>query len=135
MKKIISLILMLSSLITFTACSPYVSKYSATMLERSNTGEGCRASWSTLQGTLVLNTEKPGSGEGAIRYTASIEEGEMTVYYNIPIFGDTKTELFKISGGESVDSRGGYIEGGNKLYIIIETAGKTKDGNLKISFD
>ena len=112
-------------------------RYSATMLVRHNTNDSCSATWDTLSGTLVLNTaKKSGSEEGEIHYTASLEEGELTVYYYVRLSGEKqKTMLFSLKGGESVDDRGGYIKRNNNVQIIIETNGKTRGGSIKIDFE
>ena len=52
-----------------------------------------------------------------ISYTASLEEGEVYIYYDI--YG-TKEELTSIKAGESVTESGGYVEKGHAVYIIIE---------------
>lgn len=124
-------------LLSFTSCSGSSSVYSATMLVRSNTNDSCFATWNTLKGTLVLNTaKKSGLQEGAIHYTASLDEGELTVYYCVRRLGDKqKLELFSLKGGESVDDRGGYVEINNDIQIIIETKGKTKGGSIRIDFE
>jgi hypothetical protein len=39
-----------------------------------------------------------------------------------------------LSAGESVDENRGYIESGNKVYIIIETVGSTR-GKVSCELD
>ncbi|MGM9632355.1 MAG: hypothetical protein ACI3XL_04610 [Eubacteriales bacterium] len=133
MKKIISVLLVLIMLLSLTSCEGY----SATMLVKVNTNDYCSANWGTLEGTLVLNTtKKSGTAESAIHYTASLEEGELTVYYYVRLPGDKqKIELFTIKGGESIEDRGGYVEMNNNIQVIIETNGKTKGGSIKIDFE
>jgi hypothetical protein len=47
----------------------------------------------------------------------SADKGEIRLYYDI--YG-TKEKLAQVKAGESVTSRGGYIESGKEVYIIIE---------------
>lgn len=137
MKKLISVLLVVGMLFSFTSCAGFSSKYSATMLVRSSKDGSCSATWGTLDGTLVLNTaKKSGSQEGDIHFAASLEEGELTVYYYIRSVGDKRRiELFKLKGGESTDDRGGYVEINNDIQIIIETNGKTKGGDIEIDLE
>lgn len=137
MKKLISGLLVIAMLVAFTSCAGFSSKYSATMLVRSNQNDSCFASWSTLDGTLVLNTtKKAGSQEGDIHFTASLEEGELTVYYYVRSDRDKQRNfLFQLKGGETIDSRGGYIEANRDIQIIIETNGKTTGGSIQIDFE
>lgn len=134
MKKIVSIIIIAVMLFSFASCSGFVSSYRATMLIKDEKSDYCSATWGTLDGTLVLNSsKKSGAHEGDIHYTASLEEGELTVYYSIREMGDgQKIELFKLKGGERVDDRGGYIEMNNNIQIIIETNGETKGGSINV---
>ena len=87
MKKIVSIIIIAVMLFSFASCSGFVSSYRATMLIKDEKSDYCSATWETLDGTLVLNSsKKSGAHEGDIHYTASLEEGELTVYYSIFLY-------------------------------------------------
>ncbi len=133
MRKIVCILLIITMLLMFVACSPYISSYSALGLMRSSYGNKCEARFHSLGGRLVFNLRASGDGgdEGDIRYTASLDEGSITVYYDI--WGE-KELLFTLSGGESIESHGGYIEEGKQVYIIIEAEG-AKGGSVKIELD
>lgn len=134
MKRILTticaLLTIIAMLFSFTACSRYISSYSAIGLVRNSVGGKCGASFLALSGSLVLQISAPSGSEGDIKYTASLEEGSLDVYYDI--YG-TKESLFSISEGESLDSCGGYFEGGKAVYIIIEAKGAR--GSLEVSLE
>lgn len=118
MKRFSAFILLLSLLASLCACGKYVSSYSAIGLVRSNTSHSCKASFHKLDGELAFKIKKTDTdGEGDISYTVSADKGEIRLYYDI--YG-TKEKLAEVKAGESVTSRGGYIESGKDVYIIIE---------------
>ncbi len=132
MKKIISVIMALTLLLSLSSCSKYVSSYSAIGLARSNTSHSCKASFHSLKGQLVFKIKKSDSGkEGDISYSITAQEGEIALYYDI--YG-TKQELARVGKGESVNARGGYIEGGHTVYIIIEATQKAR-GSVSVELD
>ena len=99
-----------------------------------NTGKGnnyCRAEFNRFDGTYVFKLKKTNGGEGDIKYTSSLGDGELNVYYDIH---GTKELLFSITGGESVNDRGGYIESEKTVYIIIEAV-STSDGSVYIELE
>jgi hypothetical protein len=125
---------LLSACVLLSLFSCYESRYSALMLVRSNIGGKVEVRFSSLEGRLAENFRKSEAGEGALSYTASLAEGELSVSYD---GGDGKLlPLFSLKGGESVSAVGGYIEGrrGARISIVIETNGKCKDGRLEIGF-
>ncbi len=132
MKKFLAFFSVLALLLALVSCSGYKSSYRATMLVRSEGGNHCETGFSSLKGTLVLNAKVPADTDGSIHFDAELEEGELSVYYDA---GNGKELLFTIKGGEELDSRGGYVEKGDKVTIIIETNGTAKDGEIEIDFD
>ena len=126
MKRIISAtlaaVLLLSLMLTLGSCGRYISSYKALGLVRSNTSHSCKASFKSLEGELVFKIKKTEVGtEGSIKYSVTVEEGEINLYYDI--FG-VKEKLATVKAGESVEDVGGYVEGGYQVYIIIEAAEK-----------
>jgi hypothetical protein len=81
----------------------------------------------SFKGRMVFKLKS--SGEGELKYTAKLESGNATVYYD---FFGTKQELFSISSEEELDSHGGYVEAGT-VYIIVETDGTCKNGEFRFS--
>ena len=136
MKRIISAtlaaVLLLSLMLTLGSCGRYISSYKALGLVRSNTSHSCKASFKSLEGELVFKIKKTEVGtEGSIKYSVTVEEGEINLYYDI--FG-VKEKLATVKAGESVEDVGGYVEGGYQVYIIIEAAEKTR-GSVFVELD
>lgn len=132
MKKIVSLIMALLLLLSLTSCDKYVSSYKALGLVRNQTSDSCDARFYSLEGQLVFKLKAPASGqEGELRYSVEVDEGEIHLYYDAY---DVKQELAHVQAGESVMSRGGYIESGRTVYVIIEATGKAK-GKVTVELD
>ena len=130
MKKLLLVILCLAVLFSSTSCDfRYVSSYKALGLVRSEIGDRGSVKFGRLDGTVVLKLKMSGTGlENSIGCKATLDEGEINVYYDI--FG-VKEFLFNLKAGESIDERRGYIESGNRVYIIIETVTPAK-GSVEI---
>ena len=122
MKKTFSLIAILLLLFSLAGCGKYISSYKAIGFVHSNGQTSAQMSFYSFDGRMVFKLKS--SGEGDIQYTARLESGEATVYYD---YRGTKSELTTIGAGEEFDSRGGYVESGT-VYIIIETNGKCMNG-------
>jgi hypothetical protein len=71
------------------------------------------------------------TGEGDLKYSAELESGSATVYYD---FYGTKEELFSVNSGNEVNSQGGYVEAGT-VTIIVETDGECRNGTFQFSLD
>ena len=109
MKKIFILALSALLLISLAGCGKYSSSYKAVAFVHSNESDSAFMSFSSFEGRMVFKLKS--SAEGDLKYTAKLESGSATVYYD---FYGTKDELFKISGGEEIDSHGGYFEAWRK---------------------
>ena len=132
MKKALLIVLCIALLLSITACSSYVSSYKAFMFVREERGDHASISFSGFEGTYVMKLKMSGKGqEGSILCNASLEEGEINVYYD---WLGTKELLFNLKAGESIDERLGYIESGHTVYIIIETVTPAKEGKISIDF-
>ena len=132
MKKFLSLTMILILLVSLCSCDKYINSYSAVGLVRSQTSHSCKASFHSLDGQLVFKIEKSDDGkEGDISYSVQLDEGEIHLYYDIY---DSKQELAHVKAGESVTTKGGYVEGGRTVYIIIEATKKAK-GKISVELD
>lgn len=132
MKKALLIVLCIALLLSITACSGYVSSYKALMFVREERGDHASISFSGFEGTYVMKLKMSGKGqEGDIHCKASLEEGEINVYYD---WLGTKELLFNLKAGESIDERLGYIESGHTVHIIIETVTPAKEGKISIDF-
>jgi len=129
MKKIVILLVSAMLALSLTGCGKYVSSYKALGFVHSNKSDSAYMSFASFEGRMVFRLKS--SGEGDLKYTASLESGSAVVYYDF--YGD-KQELFSISGGEGADSRSGYVEAGT-VYIIVETDGGCHNGEFQFSLD
>ena len=131
MKKILLVLLCFALLISATSCNiRYVSSYKALMFVRMERGDHGSISFSSLSGTYVMKLRMSGEGqEGSIHCKASLDEGEINVYYDSL---GVKEFLFNLKAGESIDERRGYFESGRTVYIIIETVNTAKEGKVEI---
>ena len=129
MKKIAVLLVSALLLISLTGCGKYVMSYKAVGFVHSNKTDSAFMNFYSFEGRMVFKLKSP--GEGDVKYTAKLEFGKATVYYD---FYGTKQELFSISGGEEVDSHSGYVESGT-VYIIVETDGKCENGDFQFSIN
>ena len=129
MKKILPILILISlcvvCLVCLAACSKYNSHYSALMLITTNTSKSASIRFTSLNGTKVFRLKS----SGLLNYSAELSGGNATVYYDS---NGTKTELFKISSGQSVGPASISVTPGT-VYVIVETDGKCESGNF--SFD
>ena len=129
MKKIVIFLVSALLMLSLAGCGKYVSSYKALGFVHSNKSDSAYMSFASFEGRMVFRLKS--SGEGDLKYSARLESGSATVYYDF--YGD-RQELFSISGGEEADSRGGYVEAGT-VYIIVETDGGCQNGEFRFSLD
>ena len=79
-----------------------------------------------MKGTKVLQMKTKEEGK-TLEYSGSLAEGKVTVYYDED---GTKKELFTISGGEKAESSV-KLKAKGKLYVIVETDGKSESGKFQ----
>ena len=127
MKKICILLVSAILIVMLTGCGKYTSGYNAVGFVHSSDSDSAFMSFYSFKGRMVFKLKS--SGEGELKYTAKLESGNATVYYD---FFGTKQELFSISSEEELDSHGGYVEAGT-VYIIVETDGTCKNGEFRFS--
>ena len=116
-------------LFSLTGCEKYSSKYHAVGFVHSNDTTSAFMNFYSFNGRMVFKLKS--SGEGDLKYTAKLESGHATVYYD---FRGTKSELFSVVGGDEITSHGGYVEAG-KVYVIVETDGKCLNGEFRFSLE
>ena len=129
MKKRISLLIAAFIILVMTGCGGYISSYKATGFVRSNTSTSVFMNFWSFEGRMVFRLRA--KAEGELKYTASLEKGNLTVFYDND---GTKSELFSLKDGGTADSSGGYVEEGT-VYIIVETDGKCENGELRIGLE
>ena len=129
MKKVLAVIVAVVLLLSFAGCGKYSSSYKAVAFVHSNESTSAFMSFYSFDGRMVFKLKSP--GEGDLKYSAKLETGSATVYYD---YYGTKTELFSINSGDEIDSHGGYIESGT-VYVIVETNGECRNGEFHFSLD
>lgn len=131
MRKI-GMIILLVLCLCLSSCDGYHNKYKATMFVHNQDKNSCSASFSSFEGNYVFNCKRTLEGKGGISYTATLQEGTMSVYYDA---NNSKDLLFTIQGGESFSDTAGVIEEGKKVYLIIEASSICKNGEFTFNFD
>ena len=127
MKKLTIYLLILSVITAVLAgCGKYVSSWSAFCMVRTNTSKTASMSFSTFEGTMVMTLKPDKEKKEKIAYTAKLEKGSATVYYD---HNGTKTELFTVKAGDEISSSVEDFEN-EKVYIIVETSEKCEEGKL-----
>ena len=131
MKKRFSLVLaaVLMSMI-LAGCSPYVSSYKTIAMVQSNVSDSAFMDYSTLEGTMVFTLKAKENG-AKLKYSGSIQNGDVTVYYDDD---GTKKELFSLKGGDYVRDSLDLAQTG-KVYVIVETNGKSEDGDFHFDIE
>lgn len=136
--KITAFVLVLTLLLLFAGCDVIdigsVSSYRATMLVRGATGKSWNVSFGSFTGRLKETLRADKGADTDIVYSASLDEGELSVYYECAVSTD-KALLFTIRGGESLEGCGGYVGAGMSVKLFIETPdGVTaRGGKLSVS--
>ena len=131
MKKFASVISAVATLVlcfTLSACgNKYVSRYSATLMVRTNTSNNASVSFGSFSGTYVMHLKNNSAEEVFITYEATLREGNIKVYYD---FNNEKLNLFEIETNGSVNGKTETLTGNKTMYIIIESDGKCNDGSF-----
>jgi len=130
MRKLITLFGIAPLLLS--GCKVYSSKYKALLLVTTNNGNSATMSFEEFEGTYVFKLKKQNKGESDIKFAASLESGKINVeYYAF----NNESNLFTISGGETLNDHSGYIEHGYKVSIIVTAEEKAINGHLTFNLD
>lgn len=125
MKRCIAFLTAVVLIFALTGCG---GGYFAIGFVQSNSPKSYYMSFMQLEGTVSVDL-KYENGE-VLEYSGKLEKGSITVYYDCD---GTTSELFKISGGESVETvRVSLpdIQKKGKVYIDIVTDGKCENGSF-----
>ena len=122
---VVTAVVMAILLLTLCGCDNYTSKYSATGLIQTNTSKNASMSFSSFKGTMVFKL-KCGSEDEKINYSAKLESGSATVYYDC---NGEKTQLFSVNSGDDITEVGGVLQAGT-VYIIIEASESVQNGRF-----
>ncbi len=122
-RKTVSVLLVLSALsLGLCGCSKYNSHYNAVGYAHSNGS----MSFSSFDGVQVHSFDWDKDTTGHIRYTAKLEKGSATVYYDMD---GTKKEWFTVKAGETVEGTGLELPKGN-IDILVETNEPCEEGRF-----
>ena len=134
MKKFLGLIIATMALVlcfTLSACeTKYASHYSASSMVQTNTTNEASVKFGTFSGTYVIKLKNTGDGAAVITYNATLEEGNIKVYYD---FNDEKLSLFEIGNDGSKEGETETLTSKNTVYVIIESDGKCKEGSFSFA--
>lgn len=125
MKRIAAAVLLLT--MALTGCSGYNEHYSATVLISSEGNNKAYQRFDKFNGTRVLDLNNSDKDKDTLYYTATLEEGSVTVYVD---YDGEKRELFTIEGGEEVEDSISGIDF-HHVYVIIESDGTCEDGDFE----
>ncbi len=135
MKKLLFTCLAYFCTWALVSCGKYAGSFTTTQMSRTQRDDHCELKFASLSGRMVLQSKKTQDGnEGAIRYYGKLKSGEINVYYDTGRMPE-KQPLFHLTAGKPLKASGGYIEQGERVYIIIETVGKVTGGEIRIDLD
>ncbi len=103
-------------------CSKYNSHYKAVGYVHSNGS----MSFSEFDGVQVHTFDWDQEIAGHIRYTAKLEKGSATVYYDMD---GTKREWFRVKAGDSIEGTGLDLKKGS-IDILVETDEPCEEGRF-----
>ncbi len=127
--RIPALLLTVIFLFGLGGCGGYRSSYDAVGCVDSGNSQSVSLRFHQLSGTKVYRL-KMKNAEGGIVCSGKLGEGHITVSYD---YRGIKSELFTLSGGESLAEQTlGYIEQG-PVWLLVETDGLCKDGEFRFS--
>ncbi len=134
MKKLLKSLLLAVACVAgvfLAACNiKYSSSYSAMLMVSSNTQSNGSLSFEEFKGRYVFKFNSKSAEERTVYYTASLESGSVTVYYDC---ADEKIRLFEITAGGQENSSFTYTDSGNPLYIIIEAEERCGSGDFEFN--
>ncbi len=134
MKKVYCILTLIFTLAFLCGCGGYVNNYSATILITSCEGDEASMEFDSFKGTYNFKLRRDGSAEHTLNFEASLAEGVMNVYIGV----DGEKELLRtVKGGESYDeiiTLNEKYDNEKTVYIILETVGKSVDGDFEFEY-
>lgn len=88
-------------------------------------------SFSKFEGTQVISMDWDGESAVRIRYTAKLDKGSATVFYDMD---GEKKEWFRIKAGEAVEAANLTMEKGS-VDILVETQEPCEDGTFTFDLE
>ena len=122
MKRSIFILLLILVALILAGCGTYASHYSAVLLVTTESSKGGSISFSSFSGTKAFKFKS----DGQLNYSAKLEEGKATVYYD----DGAKKELFTIAAGQEIGPSSIPVDSGT-VHVIIQTDGKCRQGEFR----
>ncbi len=116
---------------TLLSCTN-ISHYSATLMVTTNTPTKASISFASFNGTYVMQLKNKGADEAFITYEATLENGNIKVYYD---FNDEKLNLFEIGANDSFQGKTETFTGSKTIYITIESEAKCYEGSFSFHLE
>ena len=136
MKRIASVIIAVVMLVlcfTLSACgNKYTSHYNSKLMVMTNTSTEASVSFDSFDGVYVIKFNNVGSDKVFISYYASLEEGNIKVYYD---FDDEKLDLFEIGTDGSLEGKTEEFTSNRTIYIVIESNGQCGVGSFSFALE
>ena len=136
MKKFVGVLIATLALVlcfSLSACgTKYASHYSSTLMVKSNTSKEASVSFDTFSGTYVIKLTNTSEEKAVITYNATLEEGNIKVYYD---YNDEKLDLFEIGTSGSVEGQTETFTSNKTIYVIIESDGKCSEGSFSFALE
>ncbi len=127
---IVAVVLMVGLAILRTGGGKYVNRYAAVGFVHSNTPQSAFMSFYTFEGRMSFKLKNK-EDAGSLKCTGSLEEGDITVYYDR---GNGQEEWFSLDGGDEANLSLSNLAKGN-IYVIVETDGKCENGSLNFDME
>ena len=134
MRKVYIALVLTVMLAMRCSCSGYVKSYFATLLITSCQGDEASMEFTTFSGTYHFKLKRDDVAEHMLDFEATLAEGEMNVYIGV---GGEKELLRVVKGGEvdnetiTLDKK---YDNEKTVYVILESAGKCKDGDFEFEY-
>ncbi len=136
MKKFAGIIVAVMALVlcfALSACTNgYASNYSGTAIVTTRTSNETSISFGSFSGTCAMQLKNQGADEVYLTYEASLEEGNIKVYYD---FNGEKLDLFEIGTDGSIKGKTEAFTGNKTIYVIIESDGTCNEGSFSFALE
>lgn len=117
--------------VMLTGCSEYSSHFKAIALVHSNKPSSAFMNFYEFSGTMVFKLKSKDADGGVLRYTANIESGSIRVYCDTE---GSKDLLVSIEPWSNALEGSVSVPQG-KIYIIVESNGKSSNGALTFKIE
>ena len=132
-RKTLLIFSLLMALLTFclASCDVESSGFIAGKYVQKNNGNSAKISFSSFKGNDDYKIHTSGDSPKTLKYTGKLDSGDASVYYEV---SGEKKELFRIKGGEEVNSSIGDIND-TSVKIFFEAPEKCKGGEFTFELE